>query len=80
MIIESKGGLGAETTFDFKYIPELSKSTQMEDLDDCGLKQSGVERRNLQVFGIGCVFLGICGYIGLRVTSVIVKAFWGLAS
>ena len=80
VIIESKGGLGAETTFDFKYIPELSKRTQMEDLDDCGLKQSGVERRNLQVFGIGCVLFSICGYIGLRVTSFIVRTIWGLIS
>ena len=80
VIIESKGGLGAETTFDFKYIPELSKRTQMEDLDASVLQPSAVERRNLQVFGIGCVFLGICGYIGLRVTSSIVKAVWGLIS
>ena len=80
VIIESKGGLGAESTFDFKYIPELSKRTQMEDLDDSGIKQSGVERRNLQVFSIGCVLLGIWGYISLRVTSFIVKAIWGLIS
>lgn len=76
VIIESKGGLGAETTFDFKYIPELSKRTQMEDLDEGGLKQSGVERRNLQVFVIGCGLLGVCAYLSLRVTSSIVKAIW----
>ena len=52
----------------------------MEDLDASALQPSGVERRNLQVFGIGCVFLGICGYIGLRVTNSMVKALWGLIS
>ena len=46
-------------------------------MDDSALQPSGVERRNLQVFGIGCVFLGICRYIGLSVTSFIVKTMWG---
>ena len=68
MIIENKGGLGAETTFDFKYVPELSKTTQMEDPEESGLKHPGVERRNLQAFILGCSFLAICGYVGLSVT------------
>ncbi|KAL8797194.1 MAG: hypothetical protein Q9195_000661 [Heterodermia aff. obscurata] len=69
VIIESKGGLGAETTFDFKYVPDFSKMTQMEDPEESGLKHPGVERRNLQAFIIGCGFLAVCGYVGLRVTG-----------
>lgn len=74
VIIESKGGLGAETTFDFKYVPELSKTTQMEDPEESGLKHPGVERRNLQAFILGCGFLVVCGYAGLSVTRSLFSA------
>ena len=76
VIIESEGGLGSETTFDFKYVPELSKKTQIEDPEECGLKLPGVERRNLQVFILGCGLLSVCGYVGLHIASSIVKAVW----
>ena len=74
VIIESKGGLGAETTFDFKYVPDLSKMTQMEDPEESGLRHPGVERRNLQAFILGCGLLAVCGYLGLRVTGSLCSA------
>ena len=74
MIIESKGGLGAESTFDFKYVPDFSRTTQMEDPEESGLKHSGVERRNLQAFILGCGFLAVCGYVGLSVAGFLFSA------
>ena len=74
VIIESKGGLGAETTFDFKYVPDLSKMTQMEGPEESGLKHPGVERRNLQAFILGCGFLVVCGYVGLRLIGFLFSA------
>ncbi len=60
VIIESNDGLGEETTFDFKYIPTLSKQTQMEKSSETSVRQSGIERRNLHAFVIGCGLL-CCG-------------------
>jgi len=66
VIVEDKQGLGEETTFDFKYIPDLSKSTQMEDAPETGIKQSGIERRNLQALIVGCALLAFAGYLGFK--------------
>ncbi len=67
VIVENKSGLGEETSFEFKYIPDLSKSTQMEDAPECGLKRSGIERRNLQALIIGCLLFWVVGYNGLKI-------------
>lgn len=72
VIVESKNGLGKETTFDFKYIPDLSKRTQIEDATKTGVKQPGIERRNLQAFIIGCSLFSFAGYLGWRAMSALV--------
>ena len=64
--MESQSGLGEETCFDFKYIPNLSKSTQMENATECGAGNSGVEQRNFQALIICCVVFGIVSYCCLR--------------
>lgn len=51
MIVENKShGLGAETVFEFKYIPDFAFRTEKveDDRKRSGLIGSGVERRNLQ--------------------------------
>lgn len=68
VIVENKQGLGEETTFDFKYIPDLSKRTRMEDAPETGIKQSGIERRNLQSLMIGAALLAFAGYLGFKIT------------
>lgn len=73
VIVENKQGLGEETTFDFKYIPDLSKNTQMEDAPETGIKQSGIERRNLQALVIGVAVLAFAGYLGYKATVYLGK-------
>jgi len=73
VIVENKQGLGVETTFDFKYIPDLSKTTHMEDAPETGIKQSGIERRNLQALIIGFASLAFAGYLGFKVTVYVGK-------
>lgn len=51
MIVENEShGLGAETVFEFKYIPDFAFRTEKveDDRKRSGLIGSGVERRNLQ--------------------------------
>jgi len=75
VIIENKGGLGEETVFEFKYIPDLSKKTRREDPDDTGLKQPGVERRNLQAFAVGCCILVMLCYFWIRLFGSMLTTF-----
>jgi len=73
LIVEDESGLGQETKFDFKYIPDLSKSTQMADAPSTGIKARGIERRNLQALLIGCGLIGLAGYLGLKVLVAVAK-------
>ena len=66
-----KSGLGEETTFDFKYIPDLSKKTQMEDALEPGMKNAGIERRNLQALGIGCIMFALASFFGLKIVAAV---------
>lgn len=75
VIIKNKGGLGKETTFDFKYIPNFLNKTQMEDALEPGVKNAGTERRNLHALGIGCILFALIGFFGWKiVTAVIYRA------
>ena len=70
--MENKNGLGEETTFDFKYIPDLSKITKMEDAEESGVRSPGIERRNLQALAIGCGLLSLAGYLGFKILGAVV--------
>ncbi|KAL9123276.1 MAG: hypothetical protein Q9187_000184 [Circinaria calcarea] len=69
VFIKGEHGLQGETTFDFKYLPDLHKTTQMEEPEKTGLKQAGVERRNLQALVMGCGFFGLSIYVGLKIVG-----------
>jgi len=46
-----------------------------------GLKESGVERRNLRTLVIASVFIAVASYIGMRTTWGIVaslRGWWGV--
>lgn len=58
-------GLGEETNFDFKYIPNFDTKTHMGDYV-VGLKSSGVERRNLGSLVMFSAVVGAVSYLGLR--------------
>ena len=67
--MEGKHGLQEESTFDFKYIPDLHKTTKMEDGERAGIQQSGIERRNFQALTIGCGFIIAMGLASLKIAS-----------
>ncbi|KAL8710345.1 MAG: hypothetical protein Q9220_005115 [cf. Caloplaca sp. 1 TL-2023] len=57
VIVEDKQGLGEETVFEFKYIPDLSKTTRAEKSQSKGTRRGGVEKRNLRAFVLGCIVI-----------------------
>ena len=59
--------------FDFKYIPDISKETQMEDALTSDLKEAEIERRNLQALGIGCVVFALVAVLGLKIWATVVN-------
>jgi hypothetical protein len=82
VIVENKvHGLGEETNFDFKYIPNFDTTeTEMGEYV-AGLKESGVERRNLRTLVIASVCIAVASYIGMRTTWGIVASvrdWWGV--
>lgn len=76
VIISKEGGLGEETNFDFKYVPEFSVlTTEMGAEKREGLKTKGVERRNfITLLIMGAVF-GMGSYwavnTGMRVLAAL---------
>jgi hypothetical protein len=79
VIVENKAhGLGEETNFDFKYIPNFETTTSMGEYVS-GLKESGVERRNLRVLVLASAFMGVVSYFCLKTTFGIignVREWW----
>ncbi len=75
VIVESEYGLGEETAFEFKYLPELGKKTGEEAAlgKQSGIGYQGVERRNLQAFAVGCVVVGVGSYLGLKIVGMVAK-------
>ena len=67
-------GLGQETCFDFKYIPELSKTTRMEEPPEISIRGAGVERRNLGAFIAGCCLFSAISFIGLNVALAVTRS------
>ena len=76
--MENKNGLGEETTFDFKYLPDLSKMTKMEDVEESGIKAPGTERRNLLALFIACGLLGVAGFVGFRILWAVARSIVSL--
>lgn len=77
MIVESKTGLGEETVFEFKHIPDLSKTTKMEGALSKNTNQRAVERRNLRAFLVGCLVILVLVGFGLRLAM---KVFWTMCA
>lgn len=71
--MDNKSGLGGETTFDFKYIPDLSRTTQKDDGPKIEPDQPGIEWRNLQALIIGCTLFVFVGFYGLRILIFVIK-------
>ncbi|KIW16392.1 hypothetical protein PV08_06444 [Exophiala spinifera] len=71
MIVEGKFGLGQETVFDFKYIPDYNVLTAKGGDEEVKARDASVERkyRNTLLVAVGCVALA--GYVGFRITSTV---------
>lgn len=69
VIVEGKHGLGQETVFDFKYIPDYHVTTERGDDAESGIREHGVERRNLKALLMALGGCGIATYCGLRLVS-----------
>jgi hypothetical protein len=79
LIIENKDfGLGEETNFDFKYVPNYSTITELGTYEDSGLAKSGVERRNFRTLIIAGASLAVVLYFWMKVTWRVVGFLKGL--
>ncbi len=77
IIVESKYGLaGTETLFDFKYVPEFSTITEMNEGKEVRPKMRGVERRNLKTLLIAVGVLGVVAWCGVKVVTGVVRLVW----
>lgn len=67
IVDNQKNGLGTETNFDFKYIPDFHTTTDLH-LGEEGLREPGIERRNLKTLVIASTVVGVVTWVGLKTT------------
>lgn len=77
VIVENKHGLGEETVFDFKYIPDYHLKTGAEELVQTGVRQPGVERRNLKTLLVALGAVGVVTYGSIWVVSGMYRRVFG---
>ncbi|KAL8953886.1 MAG: hypothetical protein Q9222_000260 [Ikaeria aurantiellina] len=71
VIVEDGQGLGQESVFEFKYIPDLSKTTKAEKSRNNRTKRNGVEKRNLRALVLGCIAITIVLFVVVRMLMAI---------
>jgi hypothetical protein len=81
VIVENKtSGLGVETTFDFKYIPDFHTNTSQGEIEDStGWKTVAIQRRNLTSLVIACgvlAFMGWVSFAGVRYSLQTVQSLF----
>lgn len=77
IVVESKYGLeGSETLFDFKYVPEFSTITAMDESKEERPNMRGVEARNLKALLIGLGALGSLVYVNVKLVSGLSRLIW----
>lgn len=74
MIVESHAhGLGQETSFEFKYIPQFDTTTLLGEVEASGMAgRVGIEKRNLRTLVIASVVLGVGIWACVRVVKGVV--------
>lgn len=75
--MENKHGLGEETVFDFKYIPDYHVQTSREELRQSGVRQPGIERRNLKSLLVALAAGGIITYSGTLAVASLLRRIVG---
>jgi hypothetical protein len=77
IIVHSKYGLkGAESTFDFKYVPEYSTITALGVSEEEKQPHSGVESRNRNTFLIGLAVVGVGSWMAFGLARAVVRFVW----
>lgn len=71
LIVEGKHGLGQETVFEFKYIPDFHISTARGADDQAKAKERGIESRNLNTLLIATGALVAAGYVGVKISMFV---------
>jgi hypothetical protein len=76
IIVENKHGLGEESVFDFKYVPDYHIRTYKEDAGKSGIDQPGIERRNLKtlIYAVGAVAIVTYG-VSKVVSGIVGRLF-----
>jgi hypothetical protein len=73
VIVENKThGLGEETNFEFKYVPNFSTTTELGAYEVSGMKGTGIEERNLRTLIAASAFISVVSYLWMRTTFGIV--------
>ena len=67
--MEGKYGLGEETVYDFKYVPDYHVMTDPDESSGSGLQEAGIEKRNLKALLAGIAVLGTASAIGVWASS-----------
>lgn len=60
-------GLGGETDFNFKYIPDFSAGTAQGEMEEVGTIESGVELRNLKTLVVASTTICIASWYVVKV-------------
>ena len=75
MIVDHQHGLGQESLFEFKYIPEFGASTEMGEDGSSGLIRPGVEQRGLKTLVVAAAVLAVLGWFGVRLALSLLRPF-----
>ena len=67
--MEGKYGLGEETVFEFKYVPDFHVTTEKGDDSMVGVRGPGVERRNFVSFMLALSCMSGVAYGGFWLVS-----------
>ena len=68
--MENKHGLGEISAFEFKYIPELNTTrTEMGESGQTGVRQPGIERRNLNSLLTGLGMMALTSFCCFKIIS-----------
>ncbi|KAJ4424545.1 hypothetical protein N0V82_000869 [Gnomoniopsis sp. IMI 355080] len=77
LTVENKEiGLGQETIFDFKYVPQIGLTTTLGDMVE-GKRLGGAERRSVVTLVVVTALVGSVAWFGLRSALRLVTAGWG---
>ncbi|MCJ1269146.1 hypothetical protein MMC22_009035 [Lobaria immixta] len=81
-IVESKGGLGGASRFNFKYIPGADKKTGNEDAPPVKSETPRIlERYCFGAFIVGCVLFSLAAFCGVRMALYlpsVSRAAWAM--